>query len=85
MWRRRSAALQIQAVSGQLPAQIAAAARELPAGEREELCAPIAESLQAPLTVEEQAWVEVAERVALGFWVWCRHKRVLGVRAGLVV
>jgi hypothetical protein len=49
------------------------------------LCAPIAESLQAPLTVEEQAWVEVAERVALGFWVWCRHKRVLGVRAGLVV
>ena len=44
--------------------QIAAAVRELPTAQREELCTQIAESLDAPLTVEEQAWADVAERRA---------------------
>jgi putative addiction module component (TIGR02574 family) len=36
----------------------------LPTAQREELCTQIAESLDAPLTVEEQAWADVAERRA---------------------
>jgi len=45
-------------------AEIVAAARELPVAQREELCTRLAESLDAPLTAEESAWAEVAERRA---------------------
>jgi putative addiction module component (TIGR02574 family) len=44
--------------------EIEAAVRALPAAEREALCERIAESLEVPLTVEEQAWADVAERRA---------------------
>lgn len=43
-------------------AQILTAAQALPPQERESLCAKIAESLDAPMTTEEQAWADVAER-----------------------
>ena len=42
--------------------QLVAAARQLPASQREELCEQIAGSLDTPLSVEETAWAEVAER-----------------------
>jgi putative addiction module component (TIGR02574 family) len=45
-------------------AQILTAAQALPPRERETLCTKIAESLEAPLTPEEQAWADVAERRA---------------------
>lgn len=45
-------------------AQILTAAQALPPQERETLCTKIAESLDAPLTPEEQAWADVAERRA---------------------
>ncbi len=45
-------------------AEIVTATRELPAAEREELCRQIAESLDTPLSVEEAAWAETAERRA---------------------
>lgn len=45
-------------------AQLLTAAQELPPRDRETLCTKIAESLDAPLTVEEQVWAEVAERRA---------------------
>jgi putative addiction module component (TIGR02574 family) len=45
-------------------AQIFTAAQALPPQERETLCTKIAESLDAPLTTEEQAWADVAERRA---------------------
>ena len=44
--------------------QILAAAQALPSRERETLCTQIAESLDAPLTAEEQAWADMAERRA---------------------
>ena len=44
--------------------QILAAAQALPPQERETLCTQIAESLDAPLTAEEQAWADVAGRRA---------------------
>ena len=47
-------------------AQLLTAARELPPQERETLCTQIAETLDMPFSVEEQAWVEVAERRAEG-------------------
>ena len=43
-------------------AQILTAAQALPPKERETLCTQLAETLDAPLTPEEQAWAEVAER-----------------------
>jgi putative addiction module component (TIGR02574 family) len=43
-------------------AEILIAAQALPPRERETLCTKIAESLDAPLTPEEEAWAEVAER-----------------------
>ena len=46
-------------------AQILTAVQELPPRERETLCTKIAESLDAPLTVEEQAWADVAEQRAV--------------------
>lgn len=45
-------------------AEIMTATRDLPAAEREELCTQIAESLDAPLSVEEAVWAETAERRA---------------------
>ena len=45
-------------------AEILTATRALPTAEREELCTQIAESLDAPLSVEEAAWAETAERRA---------------------
>jgi putative addiction module component (TIGR02574 family) len=45
-------------------AQILTAVQELPVRERETLCTKIAESLDAPLTVEEQAWADIAEQRA---------------------
>jgi len=45
-------------------AEILTATRALPTAEREELCAQIAESLDTPLSVEEAAWAETAERRA---------------------
>ncbi len=44
--------------------EIMTATRELPMAEREELCLQIAESLDAPLSAEEAAWAETAERRA---------------------
>jgi putative addiction module component (TIGR02574 family) len=44
--------------------EIVAAARKLPMEEREQICAQIAESLDVPLTAEEQAWADVADRRA---------------------
>lgn len=45
-------------------AELLIAAKELPPRERETLCTKIAESLDAPLTVEEQDWADVAEQRA---------------------
>lgn len=45
-------------------AQILTAAQELPPWEREALCTKLAESLDAPLMAEEQAWADAAERRA---------------------
>lgn len=45
-------------------AEIMTATRALPTAEREELCTQIAESLDAPLSVEKAAWAETAERRA---------------------
>jgi putative addiction module component (TIGR02574 family) len=45
-------------------AQILTAAQALPPQERETLCTRLAETLDAPLTPEEQAWADVAERRA---------------------
>lgn len=45
-------------------AEILTAAQALPARERETLCTQLAETLDAPLTPEEQAWADVAERRA---------------------
>lgn len=45
-------------------AQLEAAARNLSPAEREELCSRLANSLEAPLSVEEQAWADLAERRA---------------------
>ena len=44
--------------------ELVAAAKELSPIQREELCEQIAGSLDAPLTLEESAWVDVAERRA---------------------
>jgi putative addiction module component (TIGR02574 family) len=44
--------------------EILAAAQALSPQEREALCTQIAETLDAPLTVQEQAWADVAERQA---------------------
>jgi putative addiction module component (TIGR02574 family) len=44
--------------------EILAAAHALPPQEREALCTQIAETLDAPLTVQEQAWADVADRRA---------------------
>jgi putative addiction module component (TIGR02574 family) len=44
--------------------QILDAAQALPPQERENLCTQIAESLDAPLTAEEQACADVAEQRA---------------------
>ena len=44
--------------------QLVAAAKQLSATQREELCEQIASSLDAPLTVEETAWADVADRRA---------------------
>jgi putative addiction module component (TIGR02574 family) len=43
---------------------LVAAAKELSAVQREELCEQIAGSLDAPLSVEEAAWADVADRRA---------------------
>ena len=45
-------------------AEIMTATPQLPTAEREELCTQIAESLDTPLSVEETAWAETAERRA---------------------
>lgn len=45
-------------------AQLLTAAQELPPQERETLCTRIAETLHVPLTLEEEAWADVAERRA---------------------
>jgi putative addiction module component (TIGR02574 family) len=45
-------------------AQLEAAARNLSPAEREELCSRLANSLEAPLSVEEQAWADLAEKRA---------------------
>jgi len=42
--------------------QLVAAAKKLPPTQREELCEQIAGSLDVPLTVEEAAWADVADR-----------------------
>ena len=57
--------------------QLVAAAKQLSATEREELCEQIAGSLDAPLTVEEAAWADVAERRAAEL----RNGSVAGVPA----
>lgn len=44
--------------------ELVTAAKELTPGQREELCEQIAGSLDVPLSVEEVAWAEVAERRA---------------------
>lgn len=46
-------------------AQLVSSAQHLPAGQRKELCEQLAGSLDAPLSVEETAWIEAAERRAL--------------------
>jgi putative addiction module component (TIGR02574 family) len=58
-------------------AQILTAVQALPPQERESLCSKIAESLDAPLTPEEQAWAEVAERRAADL----RSGKVKGIPA----
>ena len=58
-------------------AEIMTATRELPPAERELLCSKIAESLDTPLTLEEAAWAEIAERRAEEL----RGGRVQGVPA----
>ncbi len=58
-------------------AEIMVATRALPVAEREELCIQIAESLDAPISVEEAAWAETAERRAEEL----RSGRVQGVPA----
>ena len=55
--------------------ELVAAAKELPAFQREELCEQIAGSLDAPLSVEEAAWADVAERRAEEL----RSGKVIGV------
>ncbi|MDO8541739.1 MAG: addiction module protein [Opitutaceae bacterium] len=45
-------------------AQILTTAQALPPQERETLCTRLAETLDAPLSPEEQAWAAVAERRA---------------------
>lgn len=44
--------------------ELVTAAKELPPGQREELCERIAGSLEVPLSMEEAAWADVAERRA---------------------
>ena len=44
--------------------ELVTAAKELTPGQREELCEQIAGSLDMPLSVEEVAWADVAERRA---------------------
>lgn len=44
--------------------QLVAAAKQLSAIQREELCEQLADSLDTPLTLEEAAWADVAERRA---------------------
>ena len=44
--------------------QILTAAQALPPKEREALCSQIAESLDAPIDREEQAWADIADRRA---------------------
>jgi putative addiction module component (TIGR02574 family) len=44
--------------------QLVAAAKQLPAIQREELCEQIARSLDTPLTVEESVWADLADRRA---------------------
>jgi putative addiction module component (TIGR02574 family) len=44
--------------------QILTAAQALPPKEREALCAQLAESLDAPIDVEEQSWADIAARRA---------------------
>lgn len=44
--------------------ELVAAAKELPAIQREELCEKIAGSLDGPLSADESAWADVAERRA---------------------
>jgi putative addiction module component (TIGR02574 family) len=57
--------------------EIMTATRALPPAEREELYTQIAESLDEPLSVEEAAWAETAERRAEEL----RSGRVPGVPA----
>jgi putative addiction module component (TIGR02574 family) len=57
--------------------ELVAAAKELPALQREELCEQIARSLDGPLSVEETAWADVAERRAEEL----RTGKVVGVSA----
>ena len=40
--------------------ELVAAAKELPAIQREKLCEQIADSLDAPLSIEETAWADLA-------------------------
>lgn len=57
--------------------ELVAAAKELPAVQRAELCEQIAGSLDVPLSVEEAAWADVAERRAAEL----RTGKVVGVSA----
>ncbi len=57
--------------------ELEAAAKELPALQRAELCERIAGSLDAPLSVEETAWADLAEKRAADL----RSGKVLGVSA----
>jgi len=60
--------------------EIMTATRALPTAEREELCIQIAESLDLPLSVEDAAWAQTAERRAEEL----RSGRVQGVPADVV-
>lgn len=42
--------------------ELLAAAKALPPPEREDLCTRIADTLESPLTAEEQAWADTASR-----------------------
>ena len=57
--------------------ELVAAAKKLPAIQREELCEQIASSLDVPLSVEEAAWAELAERRAEEL----RTGKIIGVAA----
>ena len=57
--------------------ELVAAAKALPAIQREELCEQIAGSLDEPLSVEEAAWADMTERRAEEL----RTGKVVGVPA----